>query len=156
RTRFFADLQQLVTDLLDGLLPADALPAAVDQLHRILGAARAVAVVAQRGALGAVSAQVDGAVESRLLTDPDAVLHFGVGAAAHRAVGANGLDALDFGLRIDAASRLGLLDHGGRQGTGDRSSTDGTPGALQEGAAANGPAQYAGAAAGRGGPALLD
>jgi hypothetical protein len=43
------------------------------QLHRVLQAALAVGVLANRGALRAVGAQVEGAVPAGLLADPDAV-----------------------------------------------------------------------------------
>jgi hypothetical protein len=97
RARFLADLQHLVADLVDRLIPGDLLPLAVDQLHRILQPALALDEFAHRRALGAMRAAVDRAVPGRLLTDPDAVLHFGDDRAAHRAMGADVLLAHDVG-----------------------------------------------------------
>ena len=54
-----ADFHHLVADLVDGLVPRDLLPLAVDQLHRIFQAAVAVHKLAHRGALGAMRAAVD-------------------------------------------------------------------------------------------------
>jgi hypothetical protein len=80
---------------LSACVPADALVLAVHQLHRVAQAEFAVAVLAQRGALGAVRAQVDGRIEHRLLAHPDAVLDHGVDRAADRAVRADGALDLD-------------------------------------------------------------
>ena len=93
RTRGLADLQHLVADLVDGLVPLDAGPLAVDELHRIFQPPLVVRVLAHRGALGAVRAHVERAVPTRLLADPDAVLDFGDDGAADRAMGADRFDA---------------------------------------------------------------
>ncbi len=90
-----ADLEHLVADLVDGLIPRQALPLAVDQLHRIFQAAVAMHEFAHRRTLGAMRAAIDRAVPGRLLTDPDAVLNFGDHGAADRAMRADVL--LDFG-----------------------------------------------------------
>jgi hypothetical protein len=50
-----ADLEHLVPDLVEGLVPGDALPLAARE-HGVLEAALAMAVLAHRGTLGAVSA----------------------------------------------------------------------------------------------------
>ncbi len=89
RPGLLADRLHLLNDLAQCLLPADALVAAVHQLHRRLQAVFAVAVLAQRGALGAVRAQVDGRIEHRLLAHPHAVLHHCIHRAAHRAMRAH-------------------------------------------------------------------
>src|SRR5690606_2455385 len=141
---FLADLEHLVADLVDRLLPADALPLAADHLHRILDPALAVAVVAQGRALGAVRAEVDRAVEGRLLTDPHAVLHFGNGRTADRTVTADGLDLLDLGLGVNAARSLGLLDHRAGQDAGHCRTPDCQTGTAQEGATGDGLAEQAG------------
>ncbi len=78
-----ADLKHLVADLVDGLIPRDLLPFAIDQLHRVFQAAIAVHQFAHRRALGAVRTAIDRAVPGRLLADPDAVLDFGDDRAAH-------------------------------------------------------------------------
>ena len=64
-----------------------------------LQAVLAVAVLAQRRALGAVRAEVDRRVEHRLLAHPDAVLDHRVDGAAHRAVAADGALDLDLACR---------------------------------------------------------
>ena len=107
-----AQLEHLGADLVERLVPADALVLAVDQLHRVLEAVLAVAVLAHRRALGAVRAQVDRAVEHRLLAHPDAVLDHRVDRAAHRAVAAHRALDFDLGVRVTAVlldvGRLGL------------------------------------------------
>jgi len=109
-----AQLFHLGHDLVVGLVPADALVLAVDQLHRVTQTVLAVAVLAQRRALGAVCAQVDGRIEHGFLAHPHAVLDDGVGGATHRAVRADG--ALDFNLAgaVDglALGGPGLLHEG--------------------------------------------
>src|SRR3546814_14066495 len=52
-----ADLQHLVADLVDRLIPADLLVFAVDQLHRVLQAPLAMRVLADRSALGALRSE---------------------------------------------------------------------------------------------------
>jgi hypothetical protein len=105
RPALLAQLEHPGADLVERLVPADALVLAVHQLHRVLQAELAVAVLAHRRALGAMRAQVDGRVEHRLLTHPDAVLDHGVDRAAHRAVAADG--ALDLDLLRGAGGGLG-------------------------------------------------
>ncbi len=96
RTGLLADLQHLVADLVDRLVPGDAGVLAVHQLHRVAQAVLAEAVLAHRGALGAVGAHVDRRIEGRLLAYPDTVADDGIDRAADRAVAADG--ALEFGL----------------------------------------------------------
>ena len=55
-----------------------------------------------RSALGAMGAEIEGAIEARLLADPDAVRHFGEHGAADRAMGA------DRFFDLNAACGLGL------------------------------------------------
>src|SRR5439155_10590986 len=88
RSRLGADVEQFVADLGDRLVPGDAGPFAVDQLGRIFEPAVAMRMLAHRGALGAMGAQVEWAVEAGLLAGPYAVLHRGDDGAADRAMGA--------------------------------------------------------------------
>ena len=84
--RLLADLLELVADLVDGLVPLDAGPLAVDHLHRIFQAAFAHHQFAHRGALGAMRAAIDRTIPARLLADPDAVGDFRRDRAADRAM----------------------------------------------------------------------
>ena len=90
-------------------------------------------VLANSRAFGAVGAEVERAVEARLLADPDTLpLHgdFGENRAADRAVRADGF--LDLNLAAAGAGRLRLLDaragHGGSRGQ----AADGEAGIPQE------------------------
>src|SRR5262249_50073663 len=103
RTALLAQLQHLRADLVQRLVPGDALVLAVDELHRRLQPVLAVAVLAQRRALGAVRAQVDRRVEHRLLAHPDAVLDHRIDRAADRAVAAHGATDLDLALALGGA-----------------------------------------------------
>src|SRR5690606_40226650 len=110
-----ADLHHLVADLVDRLLPGDALPLAAGQFHRVFQPPVAVRDLAHGGTLDAVAAAVDRAVPNRFLPDPDAVLHLRTNRAADGAVGADVLAELD---------RLGVI---GRPGGGrpDRAGAEG-------------------------------
>ena len=90
-----ADLHHAVADLVDRLFPADPLPLAAFLLHRIFQAAFAMGMLAHRGALGAMGAEVEGAVPAGLLPDPDAIIDFGHDRAADRTMRADRLDGLD-------------------------------------------------------------
>jgi len=92
----FAQVLQLGRDLIQGLIPADALVLAVDQLHRIAQAKLAMAVLANGCTFGAVRTQVDRRVKHRFLTDPHAIFNHRIDGASHRTMGAHG--ALDFDL----------------------------------------------------------
>src|SRR4051794_8356811 len=81
-----ADFEHLVADLVDRLIPGEALPFPIDQLHWIFQAAIAMHEFANRSALCAMRAAIDRAVPSRLLPDPYAVLNFRDHRAADRAV----------------------------------------------------------------------
>ena len=135
-TARFADLQHLVADLVDRLFPGNLLPFAVDQLGRMLQAPLAMRMLAHRGTLGAVRAQVKGAVPARLLTGPDAVLHLGNDRAANRAVGTNRLLENRARLRVGRRS-LRLPYAPERQGRRGGDTTGGQPRAFQEGTAVN-------------------
>ena len=117
RAGLLADGEHLVPNLIEGLVPGDALPLAADQFHRVLEPALAMAVLAHRRALGAVRAEVEGVIEGRLLTRPDAVAHLGVDAAAHGAVGADGPCGLHrIHRRGGRIGRAHLAHHAGREG----------------------------------------
>ena len=122
RAGLLAKAQHLVAHLFDSLIPTDALPLAAHQLHRVLEATLTVAVLAQGRPLGAVTAKVEGVIKGRLLTGPDAVLHLGINAATHRAVGTDGALHLD---RHPGRHSFGLgpLHHGWRQPTGGHGAT---------------------------------
>src|SRR6267143_1984643 len=94
-SRLLADLQQLVANLVDRLIPGETGPAAIHQLDRVAQAAFAQHVVAHRGALGAVRAAIDWTVIDRLLPDPHTVCDFGEDRTADRAMRANILAPCD-------------------------------------------------------------
>ena len=54
RAALIANLQHLVADFVDGLVPGDLLPLAIDHFHGVLQAPLAVGVFTHRSALGAV------------------------------------------------------------------------------------------------------
>ncbi len=129
-----ADLEHLVADLADRLVPGDLLPLAVDELHRILQPPVAVHQLAHRGALGAMRAAIDRAVPAGLLADPHAVLHFGDHGAADRAVRADVLP--HFRRRADdLRAGLGLAHAAERQQPECNGATGRETGAAQERAA---------------------
>ena len=132
--RFLADLDQLVAELVDRLVPGDLLVLAVDELHRRLQPMVAVAVLADRCALRAVRAEIQRRIEHRLLAHPHAVLDDGVERAADRAVRAHGAMhlALDVGSLI---GRLRLAHRAVRQLARERADAGDHARPLQEGAA---------------------
>ena len=77
-----ADFVHLVADFVDGLIPTNAGPFAIHELHRIFQTAITMHEFAHRGALGAMRTAIDRAVISRLLADPHAILDFSHNAAA--------------------------------------------------------------------------
>src|ERR1041385_9200134 len=84
-----ADVGKLVADLVDGLIPADAGPLAVGELHRIFQPSLAADQFAHRGAFGAMRAAIDRRLPARLLSDPDAVGNLCGNGAANRAMRAD-------------------------------------------------------------------
>src|SRR5690606_1699881 len=124
------DLEQLRGDLVERLLPADALVLAGDQLHRRLQPVLAVPMLADRRALGAMAAQADRRVERRLLAHPDAVLHDRIDRAADRAVRTD--RALGLDLRGRRLLRLRLAHHVERYGPEGRARADADARTLQE------------------------
>src|SRR5258708_24890237 len=115
-----ADRFELVGDLLVRLVPGDPVPLAALKLHRGLETVRVVshAVLADRGALRAVRAEVDRGIEHRFLAYPHPLLHDGVAGAAHRAVRAD--RALDLGRASGLVLRLRGADHAVGQLRGHR------------------------------------
>ncbi len=89
RPAFLANFQQAVGDFLQRLIPGDALILAVHQLHRIAQTVITAPMIAQRGAFGAVCAQVERRFEHRVLPHPHPVFHHGVRGAADRTVRAD-------------------------------------------------------------------
>src|SRR6516162_314764 len=84
-----ADARQLVADLVDGLIPIDPRPLAVDKLQRIFQAALAANEFAHRGALGAMRAAINRRIPTRLLADPHPVCDFCRNRAADGTMGAD-------------------------------------------------------------------
>ena len=132
-TRLLADAQHGVADLVDGVVPRHALPLAAGELHRVLHAAGADAVLAHRGALRAVRAQVQRGLEVGLLPRPHAVLQLGDDAAADRAVRTHTASHLGRDALLRAGRRVGLAHHGGRQHRRDGRASHGQAGAPEEG-----------------------
>src|SRR5690606_22346840 len=137
RPVLLADLQKPVADLIDRLLPADAVPAAAFALQRVLQPAMADRQLTRGRALGAVGSHVDGALEDRLLAQPDAVLHLRPDAATDGAEGTDRLLALDFARLLDRplARRCRLADPGEGACRRGRQAGDAEAAALQEQAA---------------------
>ena len=99
RSRLLAYLQQFVADLVDGLVPGDPVPLAVDELHRIAQTTLVQHIVANRRALAAMRTAIDRAVVIRLLADPYAVGDLTDDRAADRAMSAHVLAAGDLRAR---------------------------------------------------------
>ena len=135
RPGFFADRLELVADLVDRLVPLDAGPLAVDELHRVFEPALAHHQFAHRGALGAMRTAIDRRIPARLLADPDPIGHF----RRHRAAdGAMRADALAHGHRRARSRRrpgLGLLHAAELQRAQGGETAGGEAGAAQERAA---------------------
>jgi len=81
-------------------------------------------VFADTGALGAMGAQVDGAVEARFLSDPNAVIDFGDDRTTDGTVGTNRLDLLH---RLGSGLRFSFLDHAKRHGRSKHGASSGHP-----------------------------
>ena len=135
RARLGADLQQLVADLVDRLIPRDPVPLPVHELHRIAQPALALHVVAHRRALAAMRAAIDRAVPSRLLADPHTVRDLGHDGAADRAMGAHVLADRYGCARRRRRAGLGLADASGRKCAERREPAGREAGAAQEAAA---------------------
>ncbi len=81
--RLPANLQQLVPNLVNRLIPREAGPPAVHELHRVAQAAFVQHVVAHRRPLAAMRAAIDRTVVDRLLADPHTVRDCGNDRAAN-------------------------------------------------------------------------
>src|SRR5262249_14498472 len=73
RPRFLPDRCNLVADLVDGVVPADAGPLALDELHWIAHPAVPVHDLARGRAFRTMRAAIDRRLPCRLLADPYAV-----------------------------------------------------------------------------------
>src|SRR4029077_1339276 len=133
RPRLLADRVELVADLADRLIPGDARPLAVHQLHRIAPPAVAVDELARRRALGTVRAAIDRRIPAGLLADPHAVRHFGHHGAADRAVRADVLAQRDRSAACGRRAGLGLADAAKLQRAEGGERTGREAGAAQEG-----------------------
>ena len=98
RTAGLAQFQHAFTDFRECRIPADTLVLAVHQLHRVAQSELAMPVLTQRSALGAMRSEVDGRIEHRFLTHPDAVLDHRIDRAANRAMRAH--RSLDLDLAV--------------------------------------------------------
>ncbi len=132
RSRFLPDLQQLVADLVDRLIPAEPGPLSLHQLHRIAQAALAQYVVADCRAFAAMGAPVDRAVVVGLLADPDVVSNLGHNGAADRAMGADILAAGHRRARGRWRPGFGFAYAGQRQAAKCRQSSRGEAGTAQK------------------------
>ena len=129
RSRLFADVEHLVADLVDRVVPAHARPLAADKFQRVLQTALAAGSFTNRGTLGTMRAEVDRAVPARLLTGPNTVLDLCHDGTTDRAVGADGF--LDFGW-CAGHSCLCLTNIGAGQRDGGRQTPDRKTRAAQE------------------------
>jgi len=124
-----ADLHHLVADFIDGVFPGNPGPFAVDELGRIFQPAFAVRMLAHCCALGAMGAEIERGIKSRLLADPDTVLNLSHDRTTDGTMGANGLLDFDFAIR---ALGMRLAHHTARQRARCRQSAHGQPGATQK------------------------
>ena len=130
-----ADLEHLLRDLVVGGVPGDALPLAALELHRVLEAVRVVgdAVLAHRGALRAVRAEVDRRVEHRLLrTHTPFCTTASIAQPTEQCVHTVRFTSI---LPRGLVLRLGLADHVERQLRRHGAGADGDARALEESAA---------------------
>src|SRR5580704_5543084 len=132
RSRLLANLQQPVADLVNRLVPGNAGPLAVHELHRVAQAALVHHVVANRGALTAMRSTIDGAVVVRFLTDPHAIGDFGDDRTADRAMGAEILASYNRGPRGRWRTGFRFAYRAERQIAERRKSSCGEAGALQK------------------------
>ena len=146
RPRLLADLHHLVADLIDGLIPADARPLAIDELHWIFEAPIAVHELAYRSTFGAMRAAIDRTFPTRLLTDPHAVGNFGSNGAADRTMRADALVDCYRGARRGRRTGLRLAHAGERQRAECRETAGSETRAAQKGAAVETSAGFGGEA----------
>src|SRR5262245_11653332 len=132
RPGLLTDLQDLVANLVDGLVPADARPTAVDELGWIFQAALTGCQLASGCTFGAMRAHIDDALEYRFLTGPNAVLNLGPNAAADGAKWTDCFDALGFGSGASGRLRVRRLHAGAERRNHPGQATHGQPGGVQE------------------------
>src|SRR5450631_226139 len=89
RSRFLANFQQLVANLIDGCFPRYADPLAVHELDGITQPTLAQHVVADRRTLAAMRSAIDRAIVVRLLADPHAICDLCDHRTADRTMGAD-------------------------------------------------------------------
>src|SRR5882724_7723554 len=75
RSGLLTNLEELIADLIDRLVPGDPFPLAIDELHRVTETPISGYVIADRGTLAAMRPSIDRAVIVRLLASPHAVRH---------------------------------------------------------------------------------
>ncbi len=95
-TALLTNFEHLVADFVDGGIPGNLLPLAVDHFHGRLETTLAVGMLPYGSAFGAVSTQIEGAVPAWFLPDPCSILHFSLDRAAYRTVRTNGFFDDDF------------------------------------------------------------
>ncbi len=135
RSGLLADFQQLVADLVDRLLPGNAHPLAVHELHGVAQAALAQHVVANRRALAAMRSAIDRAVVVRLLSDPYAVCDLRDNRTADRTMRADILAGRNRRARGRRRTSLRFAHAGERQLAERRQRSDGKAGAAEKSAA---------------------
>src|SRR6516225_216936 len=113
--RLLAHCHQLVADLADRLVPADARPLAVNELQRVFEPPFAGDELAHRCTLGAMRTAIDRAVPTRFLPDPYAVGDLGRNRAADRAMRADALADRDLRSRCRWGAGVGLAHAAERQ-----------------------------------------
>ena len=143
RSRAAADGGELVTDLVDRLLPAHPRPLAVDELHRIFQPPVAMHELAHGRAFDAMRAAIERRFPPRLLADPHPVGDLRHHGAADRAVGADVLADGDLGARSRRRTRLRLAHARERKRSERGKSAGREAGAAQERAAIEGAAGLA-------------
>src|ERR1700761_7992373 len=135
RPRLLPDVQQLVADLIDGLIPGDPCPLPVNELHRVAQPPIAGHVIPNRGAFAAMRTSIDGTVIVRLLSGPHPIGDFTNDGTTDGAMCADILAARDlcaFGWRFARGGSSNTAELQGTQagqGTCDQSgfAKKGTP-----------------------------
>jgi len=135
RAAFLANVHHPIADLVDRLLPRDALPLTTLFLHRVLEAALTMSVLAHGGTFGAMGPKVERAVPAGLLPCPDAVGDLSNNGTPDRAVGADGFHQINFACR--RRCRVGLR-HGTARGGDCGKATNGQARSAQKRAAVYG------------------
>src|SRR4029450_6522619 len=135
RSRLLPDGKKLGADLVDGLVPAQARPLPVDELHRIFQAPVTVHELAHRSPLGAMRAAIERGIPAGLLADPHAVCDFRHDRAADRAMRADVLADRDLRPGWRRRAWLCVAHAAKRQRAKSRETAGDQAGAAQESAA---------------------